>query len=151
MLIKARPVAGDVELATEFLEMIQPFRYPRSISERILQEIAAMKERIENEVVKAARSIATSNSVAAAFAKSNSSPKRCRSCMPDTHLFCKARKPCRRCKNSVEYQHLKASEVEELTERICFCAISSIACRWKRISKRTRFQPSAKPANVSRG
>ena len=30
MLIKARPVAGDAELGADFLEMIQPFRYPRS-------------------------------------------------------------------------------------------------------------------------
>ena len=31
MLIKARRVAGDESLAAEFLEMIQPFRYPRSL------------------------------------------------------------------------------------------------------------------------
>jgi [glutamine synthetase] adenylyltransferase / [glutamine synthetase]-adenylyl-L-tyrosine phosphorylase len=53
MLIKARPVAGDVELGAEFLEMIHPFRYPRSISERILSEVAGVKQRIESEVVKA--------------------------------------------------------------------------------------------------
>jgi glutamate-ammonia-ligase adenylyltransferase len=53
MLIKARRVAGDTGLASEFLEMIQPFRYPRSLSERTLREIAEMKDRIENEVVKA--------------------------------------------------------------------------------------------------
>jgi glutamate-ammonia-ligase adenylyltransferase len=52
MLIKARCVAGDAALASEFLEMIQPFRYPRSLSERVLPEIAAMKQRIETEVVK---------------------------------------------------------------------------------------------------
>jgi glutamate-ammonia-ligase adenylyltransferase len=52
MLIKARHVAGDKNLASEFLEMIQPFRYPRSISLEILHEIAAMKERVENEVVR---------------------------------------------------------------------------------------------------
>lgn len=52
MLIKARRVAGSVALATEFLEMIQSFRYPRALNERILQEIADMKQRIENEVVK---------------------------------------------------------------------------------------------------
>ncbi|MBM3838654.1 MAG: bifunctional [glutamate--ammonia ligase]-adenylyl-L-tyrosine phosphorylase/[glutamate--ammonia-ligase] adenylyltransferase [Verrucomicrobia bacterium] len=52
MLIKARRVAGNVALSTEFLEMIQPFRYPRALSERILQEIADMKQRIENEVVR---------------------------------------------------------------------------------------------------
>ena len=53
MLIKARYVAGDSALAAEFLEMIQPFRYPRSPGEGVLREVAAMKERIENEVVKA--------------------------------------------------------------------------------------------------
>ncbi len=53
MLIKARGVAGDGSLASEFIEMIQPFRYPRSLGERILGEIAATKQRIENEVVKA--------------------------------------------------------------------------------------------------
>lgn len=53
MLIKTRPVAGDLSLGSEFLEMIQPFRYPRSLSNRILQEIASMKDRIEVEVVKA--------------------------------------------------------------------------------------------------
>lgn len=51
MLIKARPVAGDKSLAAEFLEMIEPFRYPRAISENILSEIAAAKERTEKEIV----------------------------------------------------------------------------------------------------
>ncbi len=53
MLIKARPVAGDEALGAEFLEMVQPFRYARSINPRVLHEVAAMKDRIENEVVKA--------------------------------------------------------------------------------------------------
>ncbi len=53
MLIKARGVAGDNALAAEFLEMVQPFRYPRSISQNVLREVAAMKDRIENEVVRA--------------------------------------------------------------------------------------------------
>jgi glutamate-ammonia-ligase adenylyltransferase len=53
MLIKARGVAGDGALAAEFLEMIHPFRYPRSPGGGVLREVAAMKERIENEVVKA--------------------------------------------------------------------------------------------------
>ena len=52
MLIKARYVAGDKSVAAEFLEMIQPFRYPRAISENILQEIVATKVRIENEIVR---------------------------------------------------------------------------------------------------
>jgi glutamate-ammonia-ligase adenylyltransferase len=53
MLLKARGVAGDKALAAEFLEMAQPFRYPRSLSEGVLREISAMKTRVENEVVKA--------------------------------------------------------------------------------------------------
>jgi glutamate-ammonia-ligase adenylyltransferase len=52
MLIKGRCVAGDAALAGEFMEMIQPFCYPRSLNEGALREIAAMKARIENEVVK---------------------------------------------------------------------------------------------------
>ena len=51
MLIKARPVAGDKGLGGEFLEMIHPFRYPRTVDPNVVHEIAAMKDRIENEVV----------------------------------------------------------------------------------------------------
>lgn len=53
MLIKARCVAGNTSLAGEFLEMVQSFRFPRSPSERMLRDIAGMKQRIEQEVVKA--------------------------------------------------------------------------------------------------
>ncbi|MGV3754251.1 MAG: bifunctional [glutamate--ammonia ligase]-adenylyl-L-tyrosine phosphorylase/[glutamate--ammonia-ligase] adenylyltransferase [Verrucomicrobiota bacterium] len=53
MLIKARGVAGSALLADEFLELIQPFRYPRSLSGRILDDVAAIKDRIESEVVRA--------------------------------------------------------------------------------------------------
>lgn len=53
MLIKARCVAGNPSLAGEFLEMVQSFRFPRSPSEQMLRDIASMKRRIEQEVVKA--------------------------------------------------------------------------------------------------
>lgn len=53
MLIKARRVAGDAALAGEFIEMIQPFRYPRSLSRQALDDVANMKQRIENEIVRA--------------------------------------------------------------------------------------------------
>jgi glutamate-ammonia-ligase adenylyltransferase len=53
MLIKARGVAGDNGVAAEFLEMVQPFRFPRSVNENALREIAGMKHRIETEVVRA--------------------------------------------------------------------------------------------------
>jgi glutamate-ammonia-ligase adenylyltransferase len=52
MLIKARGVAGDGALAAEFLETIQPFRFPRSVNENVLREVAGMKHRIETEVVR---------------------------------------------------------------------------------------------------
>ncbi len=52
MLIKARGVAGDVSLAHEFIESVHSFRYPRSLSQGFLHEIAAMKDRIEAEVVR---------------------------------------------------------------------------------------------------
>ncbi len=51
MLIKARGVAGDESLAGEFIEMIQPFRFPGSMSSDVLHEIAAVKDRIEKEIV----------------------------------------------------------------------------------------------------
>ncbi len=53
MLLKARFVAGDQTLGAEFMEMTQTFRYPRSLGERFLREVSAMKRRIEAEVVKA--------------------------------------------------------------------------------------------------
>jgi glutamate-ammonia-ligase adenylyltransferase len=52
MLIKARPVAGDAALAHEFAEMIQSFRYPRMLSERVIADVAAMKARTEAEIVR---------------------------------------------------------------------------------------------------
>jgi glutamate-ammonia-ligase adenylyltransferase len=39
MLIKARGVSGDQAVAAEFLETINPFRYPRSVGGNVLQEI----------------------------------------------------------------------------------------------------------------
>lgn len=51
MLIKTRHVAGDKVLAAEFIEMIQPFRFPHFINERVLNEVTAVKDRIEREVV----------------------------------------------------------------------------------------------------
>jgi [glutamine synthetase] adenylyltransferase / [glutamine synthetase]-adenylyl-L-tyrosine phosphorylase len=51
MLLKARPIAGDRQLGAEFLETIQAFRYPRSLSEGLLDEIAATKTRLETEAI----------------------------------------------------------------------------------------------------
>jgi glutamate-ammonia-ligase adenylyltransferase len=52
MLLKARGAAGDATLAGEFLEVVQPFRYPRSLGEGLLREMAEMKARTEREIVR---------------------------------------------------------------------------------------------------
>src|SRR5438270_698762 len=51
-LIKARRIAGDRELAYEFLRQHQPFIYPRSPTPDLLDEIAKIKRRIERDVVR---------------------------------------------------------------------------------------------------
>ena len=50
-LIQARGVAGDAALAGEFLTMVQPFRYPGSLTDGGLEEIAAVKRRLDAETV----------------------------------------------------------------------------------------------------
>jgi len=49
-LIKARGIAGDRELAYEFLRQHQPFIYPRTPTPDLLDEIANIKRRIEHDV-----------------------------------------------------------------------------------------------------
>src|SRR5262249_35193503 len=48
-LIKVRPVAGDLELGSEFLRAIEPFVYRRYLSFAEINEIKAMKRRIEQK------------------------------------------------------------------------------------------------------
>jgi glutamate-ammonia-ligase adenylyltransferase len=50
-LIKARAICGDEELAYEFLRQHQSFVYPKSPSPELLDEIAAIKRRIERDIV----------------------------------------------------------------------------------------------------
>src|SRR5436309_2441057 len=50
-LIKARGIAGDRELAYEFLRQHQPFIFPKSPTRDLLDEIAAIKRRIERDIV----------------------------------------------------------------------------------------------------
>src|SRR5437764_8452467 len=51
-LIKARGIAGDRELAYDFLRQHQPFIYPRSPTPDLLDEIAKIKRKIERDVVR---------------------------------------------------------------------------------------------------
>jgi glutamate-ammonia-ligase adenylyltransferase len=50
-LIKARGIGGSRELAYEFLRQHQPFIFPRSPTPDVLEEIAAIKRRIERDIV----------------------------------------------------------------------------------------------------
>ena len=50
-LIKARGIGGSRELAYEFLRQHQPFIYPKSPTPDLLDEIAAIKRRIERDIV----------------------------------------------------------------------------------------------------
>ncbi len=51
-LLKARLSAGDRGLGYDFEQMRTAFCYPRSLSSDVIEEIAAIKQRIEREVVK---------------------------------------------------------------------------------------------------
>jgi [glutamine synthetase] adenylyltransferase / [glutamine synthetase]-adenylyl-L-tyrosine phosphorylase len=50
-LIKARGVAGSLELGAELLESLHGFRYPRHPPPSLLAEVAAMKARSDAEIV----------------------------------------------------------------------------------------------------
>ncbi len=50
MLIKARPVAGDIAFGEEFLRRLEPFVYPRALAEKPAASIARIKARIESAV-----------------------------------------------------------------------------------------------------
>ncbi|HWD17943.1 MAG TPA: hypothetical protein VHB20_01585 [Verrucomicrobiae bacterium] len=49
MLVKARPVAGDLELGAEFIETIHPFRYPLAVNEQTWREVAVLKASVDHE------------------------------------------------------------------------------------------------------
>ncbi len=50
-LIKARPVAGELELGAAFLKDIEPFIYRRYLDYTTVDELRHMKTRIENELL----------------------------------------------------------------------------------------------------
>jgi glutamate-ammonia-ligase adenylyltransferase len=45
-LIKARPIAGDLDLGEAFLRLVAPFAYPPALEPRTLAEVRAMKDKI---------------------------------------------------------------------------------------------------------
>lgn len=48
-LLRARPIAGDDQLADHFLKLINPIRYPESLSDTDIREIRRIKARVESE------------------------------------------------------------------------------------------------------
>src|SRR5262245_8620046 len=50
-LIKARPVAGNLELGKKFLKEVEPFIYRRYLDYTTVDELRHMKLRIENELL----------------------------------------------------------------------------------------------------
>jgi glutamate-ammonia-ligase adenylyltransferase len=50
-LLKARTVAGDLAVGEQFIRMVQPFVYARLASENVIEQMAAIKQRIEREIV----------------------------------------------------------------------------------------------------
>ncbi len=52
-LIKCRPIAGDLDLGREFIDLITPFVYRRYLSGAEIGEIKAMKRKIEQRTVSA--------------------------------------------------------------------------------------------------
>ena len=50
-LIKARWICGDRELAYDFLRQLQPFIFPKSPTPDLLDDVAAIKARIERDIV----------------------------------------------------------------------------------------------------
>ncbi|NKX50176.1 bifunctional [glutamine synthetase] adenylyltransferase/[glutamine synthetase]-adenylyl-L-tyrosine phosphorylase, partial [Arthrobacter deserti] len=48
-LLRARPIAGDDELADDFVAMVDPVRYPEQISADVVREIRRIKARVESE------------------------------------------------------------------------------------------------------
>lgn len=48
-LLRARPMAGDDALAADFIRLIDPIRYPESVSEQDVREIRRVKARVESE------------------------------------------------------------------------------------------------------
>jgi glutamate-ammonia-ligase adenylyltransferase len=48
-LLRARPIAGDDQLAADFVTLIDPIRYPESLSDSDVREIRRIKARVESE------------------------------------------------------------------------------------------------------
>ncbi|HZD79527.1 MAG TPA: hypothetical protein VE646_05765 [Actinomycetota bacterium] len=49
-LIKARPVAGDLQLGEAFIRMVEPFVYPEELAPQAIEEVRRVKVRLEDYI-----------------------------------------------------------------------------------------------------
>ena len=47
--MRARPITGSEELGRAFVELIDPYRYPREFTVEQAQQVRRMKARVEHE------------------------------------------------------------------------------------------------------
>jgi glutamate-ammonia-ligase adenylyltransferase len=55
-LLRARPVAGEVQLGAEFMALIQPFMYQRHLDPEGIQQLQGMKQQIDAQIADKAQS-----------------------------------------------------------------------------------------------
>lgn len=48
-LLRARPLAGSAEVAEKFIRLVDPYRYPKNVSEDQIRQIQRLKARVEAE------------------------------------------------------------------------------------------------------
>jgi glutamate-ammonia-ligase adenylyltransferase len=142
MLIKARRVAGDASLAGEFLEMIQPFRYPRSLGEGALREIAAMKRRIESEVVRAGELGRNVKLGRGGIREIEFIVQTAQVLHAGRTPFLQGSQTLPLLDKLAQYQLLGAREGRICGKPTVFCAMWNIACKWRAICKRTPSRSS---------
>ena len=78
-LLKARPVAGDLDLGEEYVEMVAPMVWQAAERDGFVADVQAMRRRVV-EHIPAPRPSASSSSAPAACATSSSPSSCCSSC-----------------------------------------------------------------------
>ncbi len=81
-MLKARPVAGSLALGDKFLAAIQPFIHRKYLDYNLIEDMMAMKKKIDASLARSRKGNTTSSSGAAAFVRSSFSFKRCNWYMP---------------------------------------------------------------------
>jgi [glutamine synthetase] adenylyltransferase / [glutamine synthetase]-adenylyl-L-tyrosine phosphorylase len=94
-MLKAWPVAGSLDLGEQFLRMIEPFVYRKYLDYTLVEDMMAMKKKIDLSLAGTRAVKATSSWAGAASARSNSSSRRCSWSLPARILPCASETRCR--------------------------------------------------------